>query len=199
MRNERIAREGTSGVVMLRWPEDAELRDELAASHRARLLLVPRGDAPPLAADPLEDWMWEPGDGFELALRVEALSQRVIADRPRFDVDGVLHAGGRWTTLAPHELPVARVLVEHFGEIVARDLVITAAWPGAEPKPAAVNLVVHRVRNRVQAQGLAVRAFRGRGFLMDWAAADAGPTPATRPTERPGSREDADAPASPAR
>jgi DNA-binding winged helix-turn-helix (wHTH) protein len=181
VRHESVGHERSGDVVTLRWPEDAALRDELAAAHRARLILVPRGDAPPLASDPLEDWMWEPGDGFELALRMEALAQRVVAERPRFDDDGVLHAGRLWTTLAPHELPVARILVERFGEIVARDAVVAAAWPGAEPRPAAVNLVVHRVRQRVLTLGLSVRAFRGRGFLMHWELADAAPIHRPRP------------------
>ena len=46
-------------VTTLRWPSERRAREELARRGRARLLIVEADAAPPIAADPLEDWVRE--------------------------------------------------------------------------------------------------------------------------------------------
>jgi DNA-binding winged helix-turn-helix (wHTH) protein len=173
-----------SDVVLLRWPDEVAWRDELAAVRRARLILVAAGATPPVSADPLEDWMWESGGETELALRAEALARRVRAAQPVVDALGVLHVGAEWCSFSPHELPVARALVRQFGQVVPRSALLRAGWGDEPVRQEALNLVVHRIRQRVGRLGISVTSLRLRGFVMHWASELDGVRDPARPRGR---------------
>lgn len=63
-------------VRILRWPAQEELRRRLADAGVPRLLVLNGGRRAPMTVDPLEDWLREPVDPGELALRSATLHHR---------------------------------------------------------------------------------------------------------------------------
>src|SRR3546814_11536555 len=64
-------------VTIVRWPDERSLREDLAKSGRARLLLVETDAAPPIASDPLEPWARPPCGAPDVRDRMEGLRLRL--------------------------------------------------------------------------------------------------------------------------
>jgi hypothetical protein len=160
-------------VELVAWPAETERCAALAARGVPRLLLVATGNTPPPPTDDcLQDWVRVPADGEEVALRVLGLQHRAehhALRRPHVDKDGVLRYGAAWIALPPIEASLAGVLADRFGGVVARDLLMRAAW-AVGTRPARRNVLdVHmlRLRRRLDGIELAVRTIRGRGYLLE--------------------------------
>lgn len=161
-------------VTIVRWPDERALREELARSGRARLLLVHTTAAPPVASDPLEDWVRAPCGELDVRARLEGLRLRLeqtLELVPELDVDGVIRFGDRWAPLPPVEARLTSVLVRRFGAVVSRDDLVAAGWPGAAPGRNALDVHVLRLRRRLAPVRLAIRTVRSRGYLLEPAAA----------------------------
>jgi DNA-binding response OmpR family regulator len=160
-------------VTVVRWPAERARREELARSGRARLLLVEPGVAPPVASDPLEDWVREPCSDLDRRARMEGLRLRLeqaLELVPELDEDGVIRFGDRWAPLPPVEARLTGALVRRFGAVVSRDDLVAAGWPGREPDRNALDVHVLRLRRRLQPVRLAIRTVRSRGYLLEPAA-----------------------------
>src|SRR5688500_14249777 len=98
-------------VVLLRWPLEADRRDDLTAAGTPRLLLLEDGAPPPDPADCLEDWLRVPATEDDVRARVGGLGQRASAHHqvgpPELDEFGMLRYAGRWVTLPPVEARLA--------------------------------------------------------------------------------------------
>ena len=83
-------------VARIPWPAGEAERARLAGAGGPRLLVVSEDAAPPVVADELEDWIREPVDIIELAVRCETLRARAQARAraPRLEPEGVLRHGG---------------------------------------------------------------------------------------------------------
>ena len=94
-------------VVLLRWPAQEQLREQLEAEGRPRLLLLTRECLAPVCADDLEDWVREPLDSDELERRGRTLERRarIRGLRPRVDEHGLIRVGERWVDLPAAQLP----------------------------------------------------------------------------------------------
>ena len=163
--------------MFVRWPAERGLREELARAGRARLLLVEQGAAPPIAVDPLEDWMRAPCTDLDLRARVEGLRMRLERSLelvPELDADGVIRFGDRWAPLPPVEARLTTALVRRFGAVVSRDDLVAAGWPDGHPGRNALDVHVLRLRRRIEPVRLAIRTVRSRGYLMEPAALGAG-------------------------
>jgi DNA-binding response OmpR family regulator len=161
-------------VTVVRWPEQRAEREELARAGRARLLLVEEAAAPPIAADPLEDWIREPFDELDVHARMEGLRlrlERSLELVPELDADGVIRFGDRWAPLPPVEARLTGVLVRRFGAVVSRDDLVAAGWPDGRPGRNALDVHVLRLRRRLEPVRLAIRTVRSRGYLLEPAAA----------------------------
>jgi DNA-binding response OmpR family regulator len=161
-------------VTIVRWPDEGRLREELARSGRARLLMIDTDAAPPIAADPLEDWVRTPCGELDVQARIEALRQRLeqtLELVPELDADGVIRYFGRWAPLPPVEARLTDELVRRFGAVVSRDDLVAAGWPGGSPGRNALDVHVLRLRRRLQPVRLAIRTVRSRGYLLEPAAA----------------------------
>jgi hypothetical protein len=157
-------------VVLLRWPLERERRERLVQEGRPRLLLVEHGDAPPVPADCLEDWIRVPAEESDVRVRVEGLARRYLghqADVPELDCDGVLRLGGAWVSLPPVEARLMGALVERFGAVVSREQLGSAGWPHGVPGRNALDVHVLRLRRRIAPLGLAIRTVRCRGYLLE--------------------------------
>ena len=170
-------------VTLLRWPDDTAARQRLAAARRPRLLLLAPGQAPPTAADELEDWIRYPLDADELAMRTATLAERARAVDPRppapeLDADGRLQAGdGRWVAVAPLEARLLGLLLERPGQVVRRDELAAAGWPDGLPAGERVlDGAVKRLRRRVAPLGVRIHAVTAKGYLLDHEIRPAGST-----------------------
>lgn len=160
-------------VVLLRWPAERQVREDLARSGRARLLVVDTEAAPPVAADPLEDWVRESAGDLDVRARIEGLRLRLeqtLELVPELDDDGVIRFGERWASLPPVEARLTEALVRRFGAVVSRDDLSAAGWPEGAPGRNALDVHVLRLRRRLQPVRLAIRTVRSRGYLMEPAA-----------------------------
>ena len=160
-------------VTVLRWPEERRRREDLAERGRARLLLVDVDAPPPIAADPLEDWVREPAGDLDVRARMEGLRLRLeqtLELVPELDDDGVIRFGERWAPLPPVEARLTRALVTRFGAVVSRAELSAAGWPHGAPGRNALDVHVLRLRRRLEPVRLAIRTVRSRGYLLEPAA-----------------------------
>ena len=158
---------------MLRWPEDGGVRDELARQGRARLLLVEGDHPPPVAVDPLEDWVRTSDGELDVCARLEGLRLRLEQTRtivPRLDADGVIRFGDRLATLPPVEARITDPLVRRFGAVVSRTELTAAGWPDGDPGRNALDVHMLRLRRRRAPVRRAIRTVRSRGYLLEPAA-----------------------------
>ena len=164
-------------VTIVRWPGERSLREQLARTGRPRLLVVAGSAAPPVASDPLEDWVREPCTDLDLRARMEGLRLRLEQSLelvPELDADGVIRFGDRWAPLPPVEARITGVLVRRFGAVVPRDDLVAAGWPDGRPGRNALDVHVLRLRRRLEPVRLAIRTVRSRGYLLEPAAVAAG-------------------------
>jgi hypothetical protein len=161
---------GDVDVTIVRWPEEASVRDVLSLLGRPRLLLVEPGFQPPDPLELEEDWLRWPPDPGELLLRAKTLGQRVPPAHepdPVVDGDGILRRGDRWLAISPAQLPVLRLLLDHVDEVVRFDDIVDAyASSGGSRLPASVRTVVSRLEARIAPLGLEVVTIRGRGVML---------------------------------
>lgn len=181
-------------VAVLRWPAEADLRDELAGSRAPRLLLVDADVPPPECDDPLEDWVRLPASDADLDARRAVLARRAAstaAVRPAIDPDGVVRLGDAWVALPPVEARLMTALISRLGAVVHRDDLAAAGWPEGLPGRNALDVHVLRLRRRLAPLGLVIRTIRARGYLVEVAPEATGGS-STPQRERPGRRNTAD-------
>lgn len=157
-------------VVLVRWPLEADRREQLIEARVPRLVLVEQDVEPPAPEDCLEDWIWVPASERAVAARVEALNvrQRLHARVvPELDDDGVLRMGEAWVSLAPVEARLCAALLGRFGAVVGRDALTRAGWEGMAPGRNVLDVHVLRLRRRLHPLGLAIRTIRSRGYLLE--------------------------------
>lgn len=157
-------------VTTLSWPEERGLREQLAKLGRARLLMVDPDAAPPIAADPLEDWVRRSAGELDVRARIEALRMRLESTLelvPELDDDGVIRFGERWAPLPPVEARLTGALVGRFGAVVSREVLSAAGWPDGAPGRNALDVHVLRLRRRLEPVRLAIRTVRSRGYLLE--------------------------------
>jgi len=159
-------------VVLLRWPTEADRREQLRVDGVPRLLLVDADVAAPVPADDFEDWIRIPADAMDLHARVDALQRRAIVSfagrvLPVLDDNGVLWIGRSWVAVPPVEAGLMAAFLRDYGKVVSRDELTRAGWSDAPPGRNALDVHVLRLRRRVARLGLAIRTIRSRGYLLE--------------------------------
>lgn len=156
-------------ALILHWPADAALRDDLAARGIPRLLVLDAGAVPPPAVDDREDWVWLPTDERDVFSRLRRLSGR-SAPSPAAGLvvgdDGVLVVGGGAVVLPPAEAAILRELAATPGRLCPRDRLAEAAWGDVPHERRSLDSRVFVLRRRLAAHGVAIHAVRGRGFVL---------------------------------
>lgn len=157
-------------VVLVRWPAERDRLERLRSLGHPRLLLVGQQGPPPVATDPLEDWIRLPAAETDLQARIDGLRSRIRNNdhaEPEIDDDGIVRLGDRWVALPPVEARIATTLIERFGGVVSRAALAASGWPGRELDRNALDVHVLRLRRRLAPLGLAIRTVRSRGYLME--------------------------------
>jgi hypothetical protein len=167
----RIRGDAAVAAEILRWPADADRREELRRHGHPRLLLLDPGAAPPALGDDLEDWTWTPTDERDLFARLNRLSLRARA--PGLgpgDVivteEGDAVVGTVRVALPPAEASILRVLADPPGRVCSRTALEDAVWAGRPHGPRALDSRLFTLRARLEPAGLAIHSIRGRGFLL---------------------------------
>jgi DNA-binding winged helix-turn-helix (wHTH) protein len=158
----------TPRVELLRWPDDAVRRADLAARAVPRLLLLGEGTLPPPLADD-EDWMFVPADERDMWARMQRLAQRAAAADavPRVTDGVVLRIGDRSAILSDGEAEVVQLLAARFRRLVTWDELRAALWPGDGGSLRRATSRVSRARHRVRPLGLVIHSVRSRGVVLD--------------------------------
>jgi len=156
-------------VRLVRWPMEQDYRQELEYVGAPRVLLVERGAAPPARWDEFEDWVRVPVDQSELELRATTVARRADAlERPWLDDDGLLWMRDQWCGVTDGQIPLVRLLVDHFGVVVRDDQVdevfVDASTSAHEE---AIKTTVRRVSQTLGRLGLRLQRIRGAGYLLE--------------------------------
>jgi hypothetical protein len=156
-------------VAHVRWPSEADRREQLARGGQARLLHVEQGCDPPIVVDELEDWIRCPADAMEVAIRATTLSERVRRSLGslRLDDDDVLRVGRRWIALPPTEAAVARVLLARRGRPVGLADIAGMPEAGGALDGSDVRVTTTRLRRRLAPVGIRITHVRGQGLVLD--------------------------------
>lgn len=161
---------GDDDVVLVRWPDDEELRRELAARGVPRLLVLAEDASAPRSSDLCEDWVRLPLDHRELLARRAAVLQRATCAThgPVLDADGLLWWSDRWVAIPPAQVPLVRLLVDRPRQLVRREELLDAyVEQGGSDNPVAFKAVLGRLVKRFAQVDLDLRSLRGRGYLLD--------------------------------
>lgn len=167
-------------VALVRWPTDDVGRRELAVRRRPRLLLVAKNADPPLCTDYLEDWVRLPVSDADARARVKALEGRIRELTPLVPslVDrGTLQYRSARIELSPLQALLLRPLIDPFGVVVSREILMQKAWPDADPNRNILDVHMVRLRRRLVSAGLQIRTVRSRGYLLTESEAENRPHP----------------------
>ncbi len=157
-------------VALVHWPSDETTRRSLAERGVPRLLLVDQYAEPPVVVDHLEDWVRLPVTPADSQARVRALLQRTMRFSPItpiFDRSGALRYRSARIEISPVQRRLLQPLVDSFGTVVTREVLVSRAWSAQTPTTNALDVHLVRIRRRLAPHGLELRTIRSRGYLLD--------------------------------
>jgi two-component system, OmpR family, response regulator TctD len=124
-----------------------------------------------------DDFLAKPFEVAELEARLMALIRRARgSDRPRFacgplsfDAASKQFLLGQETlTLTPREHAVLRALIQRSGEPLSKQEILDRVFSDeSEVHPEAVEVLVHRLRKRLDASAVRITTLRGLGYLLE--------------------------------
>lgn len=124
-----------------------------------------------------DDFLAKPFAVPELEARLLALIRRARGtDRPRFACGPLSYdagtrqfmLGGEALGLSPREHAVLRALIQRSGEPLSkRDILERVFSDERDVLPEAIEVLVHRVRKRLEGKGVRVVTLRGLGYVLE--------------------------------
>lgn len=155
------------GIAVRPWPDPHG--DDHALVHQPTLWVVTDGESPPVL-DATQDWLRAPIDRDELYARADALLARARSLGPvrvSLDDDQVLRVDDTTLILSPTEADLAAILIARLGQVVGRDEVTRALWPGRGHRTDLLPKHVRSLRRRLHAVALDLHTVRGQGLLLE--------------------------------
>jgi hypothetical protein len=155
-------------VLIVRWPEEAAGMQRLRTLGRPRPLIVAPSAPAPATVDCEEE-----GSAFGRRMSTSELASRPrrSGGAPRIDPqdqsDGRLMFRGQSVNVSGIEEALARVVLEHFGELVDDRAMETAASASRPTTSNELHVNLSRLRKRLAPLGLVIRRVRRRGYVME--------------------------------
>jgi len=120
-----------------------------------------------------DDYLTKPFDIEELAARLKALVRRaygsaeMVCAMLRLDsASGVVYRGPTPLEVSAREMALLKVLLARPGQAVTKDELHRAVFGDDAVNPDAVEVLVHRLRKRIQGSGAQLVTLRGVGYLI---------------------------------
>lgn len=124
-----------------------------------------------------DDYLVKPFDMEELIARLRALARRrpevalsrevvgqLIYDREQ----RVVYYGERNLDLPRRELALFELFLENRGRLIEKDRIADALYgTGTAVEPNAVELLISRLRRKIEGSGVSIRTARGLGYMLD--------------------------------
>ena len=124
-----------------------------------------------------DDYLVKPFDMPELVARLRALSRRRPQVAPVREQVGTLvydreqravFAGERSLDLPRRELALFELLLENRGRLIEKDRIADSLYGTGTPvETNAVELLVSRLRRKIDGSGVTIRTARGLGYMLD--------------------------------
>jgi len=124
-----------------------------------------------------DDYLIKPFDMAELVARLRALSRRRPQVAPSRETIGQLTYDreqravlfeDRNLELPSRELALFELLMESRGRLIDKDRISDALYgTGASIEPNAIELLISRLRRKLDGSGVVIRTARGLGYMMD--------------------------------
>ena len=124
-----------------------------------------------------DDFLAKPFELDELEARLVALIRRARgSEHPRFACGPLAYdAGSKQFTLShqplvltPREHAMLRTLIQHSGQPLSKQEIIDRVFSDEQDvQPDAVEVLVHRLRKRLQGTPVGIRTLRGLGYVLD--------------------------------
>lgn len=124
-----------------------------------------------------DDFLAKPFELAELEARLVALIRRARgSDRPRFACGTLVYdAGPKQFTLAheplsltPREHAVLRALIQRSGEPLSKQEILDRVFSDEQDvQPDVVEVIVHRLRKRLNASAVGIKTLRGLGYVLE--------------------------------
>ncbi len=125
-----------------------------------------------------DDFLAKPFELAELEARLMALIRRARgSDHPRFSCGPLAYdAGTKQFTLAhqplnltPREHAVLRALIQRSGEPLSKQEILDRVFSDEQDvQPDAIEVLVHRLRKRLQTSPVNVKTLRGLGYVLEF-------------------------------
>lgn len=124
-----------------------------------------------------DDFLAKPFELAELEARLVALIRRSRGgDRPRFTCGPLSYDAGSklfilahdQLTLTPREHAVLRVLIQRSGEPLSKQVILDRVFSDEqEVRSDVVEVIVHRLRKRLETSEVFIRTLRGLGYVLE--------------------------------
>jgi two-component system, OmpR family, response regulator TctD len=124
-----------------------------------------------------DDFLAKPFELAELEARLLALIRRARgSEHPRFGCGPLVYDAGTRQfllgheplVLTPREHAVLRALIQHSGEPLSKQEILERVFSDeSDVQPEAVEVLVHRLRKRLDASPVRITTLRGLGYLLE--------------------------------
>jgi two-component system response regulator TctD len=124
-----------------------------------------------------DDFLAKPFEVPELEARLTALVRRARgADRPRFACGPLSYdaatrqflLGEESLSLSPREHAVLRALIQRSGEPLSKREILERVFSDEQDvQPEVIEVLVHRLRRRLDATGVRITTLRGLGYVLE--------------------------------
>lgn len=157
------------------------LADLRAADQRLPILILTARDSLMERVSSLtegaDDFLAKPFELAELEARLVALIRRSRgSEHPRFTCGPLVYDAGTKqfmlghdaVTLTPREHAVLRALIQHSGEPLSKREILERVFSDEmDVQPEAIEVLVHRLRKRLEASPVRITTLRGLGYLLE--------------------------------
>ena len=165
----RFDPEMTIVIPLVRWPDGAAAREQLARTSSPCLLVVAGTDRAPNQWSELEDWVRDSAPRAEFVTRATTVARR--ADRlarPSLDHARVVRFRDRTVVVPETQTQLVALLVQRFGETVSdAEIRGLCGEGGTSTHGEAMKTALRRLRNALAPLGLHLARVRASGYLLD--------------------------------